>query len=308
MIKKRKKAIIWFVVIFLAINIGVFSVIPFRVMKPMVERHVDFKKVWEASEFGVEANHFFVQTDDGLNISTYEVAVDTPKVVVICLAGIHNPSATAYFGHAKLFKEQHISTFLFDMRAHGESDGDKICLGYKEYLDTKAVVAYIKQQSQYDGVPIVVMGVSMGGATAINSIGKIAEIDGLISLSAYSSWEDVFCENMKKSTPLIIAKIETPFVYLMTFLKYGSNSFIKPKTEIKKIGNRPVLLMHSKQDSQVSFANFERLLESAPPHVETFIREGDLHFITENFVEPDKDKEYSEKLLDFIKRHFIENN
>jgi uncharacterized protein len=31
------------------------------------------------------------------------------------------------------------------MRAHGESEGDMICLGYKEYLDTKAIVKHIKE-------------------------------------------------------------------------------------------------------------------------------------------------------------------
>ena len=306
--KKKKKAIVRFFVIFLLINICIFSVIPFLIMSSMVDQHVDFKKILTSEEFGLHAEHFFVKTEDGMNISTYEVAVDTPKVVIVCLAGINHPSVTEFFGHAKLFKEQGYSTILLDMRAHGESDGYKICLGYKEHLDVKAVVQYIKQQPVYKDIPIVLLGYSMGAATAINSIGKIREIDGLISLSAFSSWEDVFYENMKKSVPKTIAVIEYPFVYLTTFLKYGTNSFIKPKNEIKKLGDRPALLMHSREDSQVSFTNYERLLKQAPSHVETFVKDGDLHRITENFTEPEKDKEYSEKLLYFIKDHFVKND
>ena len=307
MTKKLKKAIIRHFIIFLAINTCVFSVIPFWIMSSMVNKHVDFSEIRTPNEFGLSAEHFFVKTEDGMNISTYEVAVDTPKVVIVCLAGINNPSVTEFFGHAKLFQEQSYSTILLDMRAHGESDGDKICLGYKEHLDVKAVVQYIKQKPVYNGIPIVLLGYSMGAATAINAIGKIQEIDGLISLSAFSSWEDVFYENMKNSVPKTIAVIEYPFVYLTTFLKYGTNSFIKPKNEIKKLGSRPALLMHSKEDSQVSFANYERLLKQAPSHVETFVKDGDLHRITENFTEPEKDKEYSKILLYFIKKHFVEN-
>jgi len=305
--RKKKKIIISSVIIFLIVNICVFSVIPYRIMSSMVDRHVNFKTVMTPEEFGLNAKHFFVKTEDGLNISTYEVAIDTPKVVIICLAGIHAPSVTEFFGHAKLFKEQGYSTILLDMRAHGESDGNKICLGYKEHLDVKAVVQYIKQQPVYNNVPIVLLGYSMGASTAINSIGKIPEIDGLVSLSAFSSWEEVFYENMKKSAPALIAAIEYPFVYSTTFLKYGTNSFIKPKNNIKKLGNRPALLMHSKEDSQVSFANYERLLKRAPSHVETFVVDGDKHRIIEDITKPEEYKEYSETLLHFIKKHFVGN-
>lgn len=306
MAKKKKKIIISSVIIFLVINICIFSVIPYQIMSSMVDRHVDFETIRTPEEFGLHAEHFFVKTEDGLNISTYEVAVDSPKVVIVCLSGIHNPSVTEFFGHAKLFKEHGYSTILLDMRAHGESDGNKICLGYKEHLDVKAVVQYVKQQPTYNDVPIVLMGLSMGAATAINSVGKMQEIDGLISLSSFSSWEEVFYENMKKSAPEIIAIIEYPFVYLTTFLKYGTNSFTKPKNKIRKLGNRPALLMHSTEDSQVSFANYERLIKHAPNHVETFVRDGDRHGITGFFTEPEKDKEYAEKLLHFIKKHFVE--
>ncbi len=303
--KKTKRIILWTVIIFLVVNLGVFTAIPFMVMNPMVDMHVDYEKTWDAKDYGIEAKHFFVETEDGMNISTYEIAVDTPKVVIICLSGIHNPSATAYFGHARMFKEHDYATILFDMRAHGESDGDKICLGYKEYLDTKAIVGYIKANPQYDNVPIVVMGLSMGAASAINSIGEIPEIDGLISLSAYSSWEDVFYENMAKEVPKVIANIERPFVSFTSYVKYGSSSSVKPKKEIQKLNGRPVLLMHSKGDSQVSYYNFERLMKVAPPQVETFVREGDLHFMTGHFTEPEKDEEYSKRLLEFIGKYFF---
>ncbi len=301
---RKKRIIIWITGCVVTLTVGIFALIPFVVMNPMVNKHVDFQRIWKAEEFGLEANHFFVKTEDGVKISTYEVEVDSPKAVVICLSGIHNPSVTAFFGHAQLFSKHNYATILLDMRAHGESEGDKIYLGFKEYLDIKAVVEYVKNRDLYKNVPVVVMGLSMGGATAINSIGEIPEIDGLISLSAFSSWEEVFYENMKKSVPSLIAKIEYPFVYLATFLKYGTNSFIKPKNEIRNLGNRPALLVHSREDSQISFANFERLMDAAPDQVEIFVKEGDFHLILENFVEIETDKEYSDTIIGFLNKNF----
>jgi hypothetical protein len=146
----------------------------------------------------------------------------------------------------------------------------------------------------------------MGAATAINSTGRISDIDGLISLSSYSSWERVFYDGMAAFIPKIIADIERPFISMVSFLKFGTNSCsIKPKKEIVKLENRPALLMHSKNDSQIPYRNFEILLKHAPPHVETFIRDGDLHFMTEYLDYPENDKEYSEKIIQFINKHFV---
>lgn len=303
--KKRTRIIFGIILGLVLLIIGFLVTIPVLVINSMVNRHIDFDKVWTAEEFGIEAKQFFVTTDDALNISAYEVSVENPKAIIICMSGIHNPSATAYFGHARLFKENDYATILFDMRAHGESDGDMICLGYKEYLDTKAIVEHIKTDSAYKNIPIVVFGVSMGGATAINSIGEIPEINGLISLSAYSSWEDVFYEVMATQAPVFLAKMVKPFVPLVALVKYKVNVWsVKPVKEIRKLGNRPALIMHTKEDSQVPYSNFERIMDQAPLHVTTFVRKGNIHFITENFTEPENDLEYSTAILDFLDSHF----
>ena len=302
---KRKKVILRAGAVIIVLLIALFTYIPFAVMNPMVGRHVDFDEVWSASDFGITAGLFFVTTEDGLRIAAHEVGTENPKAVIVCLSGIHNPSVTAFFGHARFFKEHGYASVLFEMRAHGASDGDVICLGYKEYLDTKAVVERIKAQAAYKDVPIVVFGLSMGGASAINSNGEIAGIDGLISLSAYSSWQDVFYEGMSAQAPVLLAKIVKPFSILAASLKFGVNAWrVSPKNEIAKLGERPALLMHSRGDSQVQFANFERLRLRAPGHVETFVREGDRHFLTDSFTEPEKDAEYSQKLLEFLEKHF----
>jgi fermentation-respiration switch protein FrsA (DUF1100 family) len=299
--KSKKKFLIWTMIVFLLVSLDACLTIPWVAMNSVVNRHVDFYQTWTAEEFGLDAEHFFVKTEDGFNISAYEVTVDSPKAVIICLSGIHNPSATAYFGHARLFQKHDVATILFDMRAHGESDGKKIYAGYKEWLDVKAIVKYIKEKPLYNNVPVIVFGLSMGAATAINAIGEIADIDGLISLSAFSSFEEVFYDNLAATVPKVIAKIEKPFISVVVFLKFGAVSrTIKPKKEIEKLENRPALLVHTKDDSQVPYRNLETLVDHAPSHVETFIREGDIHFITENFIHPEIDEEYLEKIIQFI--------
>lgn len=303
--KKIKKKIILWVAVSSASVIALLTYIPFAVMGQMVDRHVVYDEVWSAADFGIAAAPFFVTTRDGLRIAAQEVAANDPKAVIVCLSGIHNPSVTAFFGHARLFKENGYASVLVDTRAHGSSGGDVICLGYKEHLDVRAVVEWIEAQAAYRDVPIVAFGLSMGGSSAIIASGKIAAIDGLISLSAYSSWQDVFYEGMAAQAPALLAGMVKPFSVLAASLKFGVNGWrLSPRNEIARLGKRPALLMHSRGDSQVPFASFERLRQSAPAQVETFVRPGDRHFLTEHFTAPEQDPEYAQTLLRFLERHF----
>ena len=281
------------------------AAIPPLVMNDMVNQHVTFSQTWTGEAFDLASTRLVLTTMDGLDIVAYEVHADTPKAVVIFLSGIHNPSVTAFFGHARMLWEAGYASILVEMRAHGESAGQVIALGFQEHLDTRAVVNYIRTNPRYPETPIVVYGLSMGGAVAINSIGQIPDIDALISMSAYSGWDDVFLENM--GGPGFLAAAQRPFLRLYTTLKYGwSNRNINPRDEIQKLGSRPALLIHARGDSQVSFANFERLVACAPAHVETWVREGDGHFIVKEglFLTPHEDTEYAERVIGFLDRHF----
>ncbi len=309
--RKRKKGIIKKLIIIipavlLLLSIVLLSAIPPMIMNDMVNGHVGFKKTYAAQQFGIDSNKMNLKTTDGLNITAYEVFSNSPKAVVIFVSGIHNPSVTAFFGHAALLQKSGYASILCEMRAHGESDGDVICVGYKEYLDVKAVVNYIKTNDKYSNVPVVVYGLSMGGAVAINSIGEIPEIDGLISMSAYSSWEDVFCDNMANmGAPELFCAMEKPFVKLYCGLKYGFNyTGISPKKQIKKLGNRPALIYHSKGDSEVPYQSFERIINNASGKITTWTRNGDFHFPTEKFERPSEDIEYWKRIMDFLENNF----
>ncbi len=302
-----KKIVIISVIALIVLIIAGLAIIPPIIMKDMIHLHVD-QETYSPSRYGIEAAEVGLTTDDGYRLASWEVKAENPRGIVIFLSGIHNPSVTAFFGHAKMLADNGYSSLLIEMRSHGKSEGDKIFVGTREYLDTKAGVQYIKGQKEYEGVPVIVFGVSMGGATAINSIGEIPEIDGLISISAFSSWPDAFCDNMvNMGMPSFLAAIEKPFVKLYMGFEYGFGSLkINPLNEIKKLNGRPALLMHSTGDTQVPYRSFERLKKAAPGQFDIFVREGDYHFICkdESFEEPWTDEEYSGTILSFLKENF----
>ena len=303
--KRRTKKVLITLALLVLLGVIVLAVLPPLIVGGMVNQRITFSEIWSGEEYGLDPQKITLTTSDGLNIVAYEVRADQPKAVIIFLPGLHNPSVTAFFGHARMLLDQGYASVLVEMRARGESEGEVIGLGYKEYLDVQAAVAYLKSQSRYDGTPIVVYGLSMGGGAAINAIGQTPDIDGLITLSAFSAWDELFVDHMGLPEPL--GAVQRPFVRLYTSFKYGWDSrHITPSQQIQNLGDRPALLIHSTEDSQMPYANFKRLMSHAPDHVESWTRAGDLHFIVQpgSFLTPEEDIEYAERILDFLNRHW----
>ncbi len=300
-----KRAILIALVAILVLTIGIFAAIPPLVMGDLTARPTKMS-FYEPEQFGVDASRITLQTEDGLSIAAWTVVPEDPKATVILLSGIQNPSVTGFFGYAKMLRDNGYGSLLIEMRAHGESEGDEIQFGMSEYLDVKAGVAYLTEQ--YGDLPAVVWGTSMGGATAINAMGEIPELDGLISASAYSSLPDMFCDSMElMGMPRAVTVLQKPFVHLYCLFTYGREmTRINPLNEIQKLNGRPALLMHSTADSQVPYVNLERILAKTNQPVQTFVRDGDYHFIVydELYEDPIQDKEFSGAVLSFLAEHF----
>lgn len=309
--RRRRRSVVKRVLVALSVLIpilvvGGMAILPSVIMGPMINGHVSFSTVYEDRDYGLEARELTLVTDDDYTISAFEVDVADPKAVIIFISGIHNPSVTAFFGHARVLADHGYASILYDMRAHGKSEGEVVSLGYLETRDTRAVVDYILGQERYRGIPIVVFGLSMGGAVAINSAGQVPEIDGVVSVSAYSSWEDVFYDSMlDMGLPRFVATMQKPFVKLYSLIRFGwdtRNNY--PSAQVTNLGDRPALVMHSEDDSQVPFANFLRIMEQAPSHVQAWTRPGDEHFFTSDFLHPENDPEYLEAILRFLEDNF----
>lgn len=294
--------------IILLLFIAVLLAVPPMITKDMVNMHVNFKKLYAAGDYGLQSETLMLETSDGLKVAAYYVPAEKAKGSVIFLSGIHNPSVTAFFGHAKWFREMGYDSYLLEMRAHGESEGKLISLGYKETMDVDAVVSRIMGDSIMAEKPIVVFGISMGGAVAINAIGNNPDIDGVVSLSAYSSFEDNFADTMLlMGAPKAYVKLQKPFVKLYTNFKYGwKSSHLSPKIQLGNLGLRPALLIHSTGDDQVPIDNLHRLLANAPSQVSYWKKEGNHHMILEDeaFLKPWTDEEYIKQISSFFKKNF----
>lgn len=284
----------------------IIALLPTMVTRSLINDHINYERLYEAKDYGVQAQALTLRTEDGLRLAAWEVNVLDPKAVIIFLGGLNDPSVTAFWGHARILAEHGYASLLVELRAHGLSEGEQIGLGYTEHLDVKAALRYIKAQEATKDVPVIAFGADLGGVAAINAVGVYPDLAGAISIGAYSSWADLFRDNLYFSgAPLLLAMVEKPFVHLYTLAKFGiSNRTIQPQRQIAQIGSKPVLLMHSEDDEYVSSINLDRILQRAPRQVEAWLRPGSEHLVAKNFLEPEEDHEYMERILAFLEFNF----
>ena len=304
--RRRAGRIAAFVVLALVlVAVVTFAAIPPVVTGPMIRGPITFTTTYAGEDVGLAPERVRLVTEDGLELVAHWVHVADPAAVVIFVSGTHGPSVTAFFGHAAMFAEAGYASLLVELRARGESEGERIGLAYEEVLDLRAGVAHVQAREAYVGVPIVAYGLSLGGATSINAAGVTPAIDGVVSLSAFSSWSDVFVDSMGLPEPF--AAVQRAFVDVYLGFVYGfDRRDLVPRRQIERLGSRPALLIHSRGDTQVPFASFERLAARAPAQVETWVREGDAHLVVAegSFLRPWEDVEYTEVVLGFLGRHF----
>lgn len=104
--------------------------------------------------------------------------------VVVLVHGIRS-CRLSMLQRARMLQRAGYSTLLFDMQAHGESDGDQITLGHLERHDVAAAVKFAR--AQHPAEPLALIGVSLGGASAL--LASPLQIDALVLESVYSNIE-----------------------------------------------------------------------------------------------------------------------
>ena len=300
-------------VIIVTLSIGVILLTaPFAIIYITTNHHAYYRNdfllqmTYTASDFSLKENILTLKTEDKLDLWASEINVDNPKAVVIQLTGIEQPSITQFYPQAKMLKKNGYASILLEVRGHGRSGGTKVSLGYDEILDVKAALDYIKSKDEYKNIPIVLQGVSMGGAVATNAFGQYKEIDALIAMSAYTTFEDVLIDNLKfYKIPDFICTITKPVFKLALEANFGTDKVkhMNPITQIQNSGNRPVFLIASREDTSVPVTNTEQLYEVSEG-ADLWIRESWEHFIIKDcdLTKVEEDQVYCDKILDFLEK------
>lgn len=229
---------------------------------------------FEPSDAGLTYEDVFLKAQDGIELHGWFVpALDPFATVIYCHGNAGNISHRVEI--AKMFNEKKMNFFVFDYRGFGRSKGRPTERG--TYLDAKAAYEYLVSRKNIDPARIVIYGKSLGAAIAIDLAAQV-KAGAIISESGFTSTRDM-------------AGAIYRFIPLWLFVSKNYNAIDK----IHKI-DMPKLIIHSRNDEIVPFAQGERLFQRARQPKDFYIMHGghnDAFYIYS--------EECMQRIVDFLK-------
>ncbi len=192
------------------------------------------------SAIGLEYEAVTLQTRDNVRITGWFVPAEESKFTILfCHGNAGNIADRLEF--LKMFNRMGLSTFIFDYRGYGDSEGHPTEKG--TYMDAEAAYDYLIREREVPYSEIIVMGRSLGGPIA-SYISSHFPVRALIVESSFTSIKDVAPFHM-----VIPAKFFSRF-------RYNTKEYVK-NTDI------PVMIIHSRNDEIIPFSHGKELYSAA---------------------------------------------
>lgn len=157
---------------------------------------------------------------------------------------------------ARLFYEEGFSVLIPDARAHAKSEGRYIGMGFIERKDILNWIQFLNDR--FNTPYILLFGVSMGGATIMNTVGEDlpANVFCAIEDCGFSSVYDLFVEQLRiRNIPPFLLYPADPFCRILAGFSIIDRCHIIDSLSKCRI---PMLFIHGTADTFVLPEHMER--------------------------------------------------
>lgn len=251
------------------------------------------------SDLTGEARAVTFRSSDGTSLTGWLCvpARRPPRGVVILCHGIR-ASRLAMAENARFLLDAGYAALAFDFRAHGESGGSRITLGWRETEDVLAACSFVRELPELSACKVAVIGDSMGGAAAIMAAARDPLVSAVIAQSPYSRLDRAVRNHFRSAFGPLAWLVAGP-VRLWGELLIGQRADrVSPEASIAALGTRPVLLIAGGRDRLCPVEEARRL-QAAGGNAELWIVEEAGH-VEAVRAEP---AEYRRRVLQFLDRH-----
>ena len=189
---------------------------------------------------------------------------------VIIIPGRMEACGYSYYFSDPYYKSGY-NVLVIDNRAHGLSDGKYNSLGAKEHKD---VIEWAKMlHEKYNVKEIVLHGICIGSSTAAYAITSKNCPDYIVGMAAdgmYQRFYDTFVNHLPKKNPLLMIPFALDVMFLLRVCAGVDAITDGPYKTVKKI-DKPILFIHSKEDTFSEPAKGYELYESCPSKDKKFV-------------------------------------
>ncbi|MDQ2935503.1 MAG: alpha/beta fold hydrolase [Chloroflexota bacterium] len=204
-----------------------------------------------------------VVTEDGIRIAGWYIPAAAsigPAGPTVVLVHDWGGSKSEMLAWAAVLHESY-NLVAFDLRNHGQSSGDQTTQGALEQLDVKAMLDWLvatKAPKQ-----VAVLGLSMGGAAAVNEATNDDRVDALIIASTHATLANAAQARLDKAGyPLSGGGAWA--ILLGGLIRTGEDmSAADPVQAIARLAGRPVLILAGGKDDSIGPNDSKELVDAA---------------------------------------------
>ena len=195
----------------------------------------------------------FLSRRGDVTLQGWYMPSEAPGPVIIFVHGIGGiRTSDEFMTLAAMLAERGFSVLMFDLRAHGTSEGDKISGGLHERLDVLGAFDYLRGR----GVPaarIGILGRSMGAGTSVLAAADEPAIEALVIDSSYAKASELVAQETARKTlfPEWFVPIFVPGADLAADLFFDIDlGKLNPEKAVAGLGY-PVLVIHGQADTRI---------------------------------------------------------
>jgi dipeptidyl aminopeptidase/acylaminoacyl peptidase len=219
------------------------------------------------ADYGLEFDSIELKTKDNLALACWLIKPPLPlrsesMPTIIALHG-YNTNRSDILPRLVELANAGFLIFTYDSRACGDSEGEKITMGAKEFEDlTVTVIPQIKTIEFVNQDKVGIYGFSMGAVLSISAAAENDYIKAVVADSPYARLE-LITERIlgRRGIP------SWPYTSLLAFSFQLEFDFdirsIDPVETVAGISPAPLLLIHGDKDETVPFSHAEMIIAAA---------------------------------------------
>ncbi|EMY62433.1 alpha/beta hydrolase [Leptospira terpstrae] len=253
-------------------------------------KEFEFQEISVPSLNGYNLPGWFVSASD--NGSIHEKGV----ILLIHGGGADRRELTRFI---PFYLSQGLNVLSFDLSCHGEAPCLVPGLSFGNRESRDVISAYLYVSKKYKN--ILMMGSSVGASSVLISLPFLEKVKGLILENPMLSFNRLILDSPES------ANLPNWMVYTLIELVNSRGKFdslLCPENSLPFASSVPLLLIHSKADSVVSYEHSKSLAKLYPGPSEVWFPDLGSH----GSIWETNQYEYETKVRDFIRRSFNEKN
>jgi uncharacterized protein len=250
---------------------------------------------------GAAKEEFTVRATDGVELRGWKVHPPAPNGDWVLLFHGVADNRTGTLAYAEFLLRHGYSVAMMDARAHGASGGEVATYGWNERHDTVAVADALYSTEKVSH--LYALGVSMGGAIALQSAAVDPRIEGVVAEDPFADLREVSYDYAGlRFSPFLGKTIFRPASIVGINAMASAGGFNPDDVSpAKAVAARPfpVLLICGTLDHTIPCRHAERIYAAASGPKELWIVEGAEHASALGRAPT----EYEDRVISFLNRY-----